>query len=66
MSKIGKPRRAAGSAPEHAHKTVSESRCAQELEEYRFLYDLAGAPQDDDTADLLAPVPAVRTGSVVG
>jgi hypothetical protein len=23
-------------------------------------------PQDDDTADLLAPVPAVRTGSLVG
>ncbi|MFE7788941.1 hypothetical protein [Streptomyces sp. NPDC057460] len=23
-------------------------------------------PQDDDTADLLAPVPAVRTGNLVG
>lgn len=43
MSKIGKRWCAAGSAPDHAHKTVSESRCAQELEEHRFLYDLAGA-----------------------
>ncbi|MFJ8143122.1 recombinase family protein [Streptomyces sp. NPDC096013] len=24
------------------------------------------SPQDDDTADLLAPVPAVRTGGLVG
>ncbi|MEU9856519.1 hypothetical protein [Streptomyces sp. NPDC047974] len=29
MSKIGKRRRTAGSAPDHAHETVSGSRCAQ-------------------------------------
>jgi hypothetical protein len=38
MSKIGKLRRAAGSTPDHAHETVSESRCAQELEEHPFLF----------------------------
>lgn len=38
MSKIGKWRRATGSTPDHAHKTVSESRCAQELEEHPFLW----------------------------
>ncbi|MFJ4872907.1 hypothetical protein [Streptomyces sp. NPDC088757] len=43
MSKINKRRRPAESATDHARKTVSESRCAQELEEHPFLYDLAGA-----------------------
>ncbi|MFD8079948.1 hypothetical protein ACFV3E_46120 [Streptomyces sp. NPDC059718] len=43
MSKIGKRRRTAGSTPDHAHKTVSESPCTQELEEHLFLYDLEGA-----------------------
>jgi hypothetical protein len=31
MSKIGERRIATGSASDHAHKTVSERRCAQEL-----------------------------------
>jgi DNA invertase Pin-like site-specific DNA recombinase len=67
MSKISKRRCTAGSGPDHAHKTVSESRCAQELEEHPFLYDLGlQPPQDDDAADLLAPVPAVRTGGLGG
>ncbi|MCX4403989.1 recombinase family protein [Streptomyces sp. NBC_01764] len=43
MNKIGKGGISAGSAPDHVHKTVSESRCAQELEQHPFLYDLAGA-----------------------
>lgn len=43
MSKISKRRRAAGSTSDHAHQTVSESRCAQELEGHRILYDLASA-----------------------
>jgi DNA invertase Pin-like site-specific DNA recombinase len=46
---------------------VSKSPRAQQLEQHPFSYDRARVqpPQYDDT-DLLAPVPAVRSGALVG
>lgn len=58
MSKIGKREFELGPAPDHAHQTESESRCAQELEGHAFCTGWrVQPPQDDGTADPLAPVP---------
>ncbi|MFF4761801.1 hypothetical protein [Streptomyces sp. NPDC001292] len=44
MNKIGKRGIATGSTPpDHAHKAVSESRCAQELERHHFLRPASAA-----------------------